>query len=102
MRIDELILSLRRGIHGCAILREVKQRLIDLEWRDPDVEIPRDDSFIPALVSGKPKANITLISAACIASYCDSDGWIVEEYPEWENPTVEWWMPIPKPPEMSE
>lgn len=81
---------------------EVEHKLIDIEWRNADYELPADDEFVLALVSGKPKANIELVDAACIASYYDSDGWIIEEYPEWENPTVKWWMPIPEPPEVCE
>lgn len=88
------------GVHGCAILREVEQKLIDIEWRNADYELPVDDKFVLALVSGKPRANIKWVDTPCIAHYYDSDGWIVEEYPDWENPTVKWWMPI-KYPEVS-
>lgn len=59
--------------------------------------LPEDDMFVLAIVSGKPTKNITFVGAYCFAEYSDG-GWIIEEYLEWENPTVTHWAPLPEPP----
>ena len=57
------------------------------------------DGLVLAQVSGKPRENITLNNALQLACYISEagEGWIVEEYPEWENPNVIAWRPLPEP-----
>lgn len=86
------------GTKGCAIIRKAIDTLYAFEWLDPAVEIPLDDSFVIAVVSGEYE-NITFDNAAEIASYDAKSGWIVEGFPSWENPNVLWWMPFPDIPE---
>ena len=86
------------GTKGCAIIRKAIDTLCAFEWLDPAVEIPPDDSFVIAVVSGEYE-NITFDNAAEIASYDAKSGWIVEGFPSWENPNVLWWMPFPDIPE---
>lgn len=86
------------GTKGCAIIRKTIDTLCAFEWLDPAVEIPPDDSFVIAVVSGEYE-NITFDNAAEIASYDAKSGWIVEGFPSWENPNVLWWMPFPDIPE---
>ena len=50
------------------------------------------------IVSGKPKRNITLDNAYELASFSVDEGWILEEWPEWEDPDVKYWIPLPEPP----
>ena len=68
----------------------VKERLSDDE---------KDGEMVLAVVSGKPHENITLCHALMTAGYFPGEGWVVNEYPEWENPTITHWMPLPEPPE---
>lgn len=68
-------------------------------WISVRDRLPDDpDDLVLASVTGKPKPNIELIGAVELAAYNVEDGWIIEEYPEWENAQVTYWMPIPEPP----
>ena len=42
--------------------------------------------------------NITLVDAIEFAEFDMSEGWILEMWPEWENPKITYWMPSPEPP----
>lgn len=69
---------------------------ISVEDRLPENSV--DGEAVLAVVSGKPHENIKLIGALMIAEYFAGEGWLVNEYPEWEEPTVTHWMPLPQPP----
>ena len=71
-------------------------------WSRPEKgELPPDAGTVIAIVSGSPTDGITLTGSYQTASYYgeDSDGWVVDEWPEWENPTVHCWQPAPEAPE---
>lgn len=72
------------------------------EWVSVEERMPEDDGDVLAIVSGYPTPNITLENVIVVAAYCGSEGWYVNEYPEWEDPTVTYWMPLPEPPEEGE
>lgn len=74
-----------------------RSKWISVKERLPDDE--KDGETVLAVVSGKPHENITLCHALMTAGYFPGEGWVVNEYPEWENPTVTHWMPLPEPPE---
>ena len=66
------------------------------EWISASERLPEPDEFVLCVVSGKHK-NITFDRAVEIA--CETEeGWSIEAYPEWENPNVTHWMPLPDPP----
>lgn len=69
---------------------------IRVDERLPDDE--RDGETVLAIVSGKPHENITLCQAIMLAGYFGEEGWLVNEYPEWERPVVTHWMPLPELP----
>lgn len=69
---------------------------ISVKERLPDDE--KDGETVLAVVSGKPHENITLCHVLMTAGYFPEEGWVVNEYPEWENPTITHWMPLPEPP----
>lgn len=69
---------------------------ISVEERLPDDEL--DGETVLAIVCGNPHENITLHSAIMTAGYFNGEGWVVNEYPEWEDPTITNWMPLPEPP----
>ena len=58
-----------------------------------------DEQFITYGTAKIMVANITLDEAMEIASHSRTEGWIVETWPEWDDPTVTYWMPLPEPPE---
>lgn len=70
---------------------------VSVKERLPDDE--KDGETVLAIVSGKPHKNITLCHALMTAGYFPGEGWVVNEYPEWENPTITHWMPLPELPE---
>lgn len=74
-----------------------RSKRISVKERLPDDE--KDGETVLAIVSGKPHKNITLCHALMTAGYFPGEGWVVNEYPEWENPTITHWMPLPEPPE---
>lgn len=74
-----------------------QQRWIPVSERLPNDE--KDGETVLAVVFGKPHENITLHCALMTAGYFSGEGWVVNEYPEWENPTITHWMPLPEPPE---
>ncbi|MBS7226467.1 MAG: DUF551 domain-containing protein [Clostridiaceae bacterium] len=86
---------------GCRLIREAVEKLCGMEWIDTKVELPPDDVTVLAIVSGEPYENITLVSVPCTGAYSESEGWMIDEFPMWENPQVSHWMPIPKLPEES-
>lgn len=60
--------------------------------------LPDDDQMVLAIVSGKPHQNVTLDSAIELATYYNTDGWVLESWPEWEKPNVTYWMSLPELP----
>ena len=91
----------RYGLHKLGWLAysypPAQQRWIPVSERLPEDE--DDGETVLAVVFGKPHKNITLHHAIMTAEYFYQGGWLVNEYPEWENPTVTHWMPLPEPPE---
>ena len=68
------------------------------DWIPVEEKLPDEyDGLVLAQVSGKPKENITLDNALELAVHIPREGWILEEYPEWEKPNVIAWQPLPKP-----
>ncbi len=87
------------SVRGCAIIRAAIEKLIDFEWIDPENELPDEYSSVLVLVSGQVSDKITFDHSYMLAYYCCEDGWIMEEFPEWENPKIHWWMLLPKEPD---
>ncbi|MGN0567113.1 MAG: DUF551 domain-containing protein [Acutalibacteraceae bacterium] len=89
------------GIHGCAIMRAAADRIEELSaspWISVKDRLPELEGVFLVIVDGKPTTTITLINAVEIAEYWRDEGWFIEAYPEWENPNITYWMPIPEMP----
>ena len=72
-----------------------KSKWIPCSERLPDLPID-----VLAVVSGTV-GNIRLVNSLEIGSFhADTvdEGWILETWPEWEDPNVTYWMPLPRPP----
>lgn len=65
-------------------------------WIPVEERLPEDDDFVLVTVTGIYNA-LTFSSAIQLASYCKDDGWFIEGYPDWENPNVSAWRPLPDP-----
>ena len=71
-------------------------------WSRPEKgELPPDAGTVIAIVSGSPADGITLMGSYQTASYFANNpaDWVIDEWPEWENPTVHCWQPAPEAPE---
>ena len=66
-------------------------------WISVKDRLPDNDDFVLVIVSGKA-GNITLDNAIELAQFSMDEGWILEMWPEWEDPKVTHWMPLPEPP----
>lgn len=74
----------------------------EFEWVPASEALPAVEMFVIAIVSGKPRFNITCTDAPCIATYHHADDrWVIEEYPLWRKPRVKYWAYIPDMPKRS-
>lgn len=95
---DKLHQAIDMAVSALRSMQETtKPGWISVKERLPDDK--KDGETVLAIVSGKPHKNITLCHALMTAGYFPGEGWVVNEYPEWENPTITHWMPLPDPPE---
>ena len=74
-------------------LREQEER----RWIPVTERLPGNDDFVLVIVCGKAGC-ITLENATELAQFSMDEGWILEMWPEWEDPKVTHWMPLPEPP----
>lgn len=73
-------------------------KMREAEWIPAAKELPRNgDECVLVQVSGRPQGNISLNNAFQLAYYDSTAGWVIEEYPEWEDADVIAWMPLPEP-----
>lgn len=71
-------------------------------WADMEHKVPLDGQLYLIIVSGKPKNNITLDHAYELATWDNFWGWVIDEWPEWEDAKVHAWAVLPDPPEEGE
>ena len=69
------------------------------EWMSVKDALPPKHESVLCIVSGKPKPNITLEDAYQLGSWNKADGWIIDEWLDWEGANVTWWMKLPEPPD---
>ena len=84
---------------GKSVLQEMSTLTPPNEWVSVEDAMPAEDELVLCIVSGKPKPNIILDEAYQLGSWNKEDGWIIDEYLDWEDANVLWWMPLPAPPE---
>ena len=69
------------------------------EWVNVEERLPEEGESVLCIVNGKPRKNITLCEAYQLGVWCKEDGWLIDEYSEWRDVEVLWWMPLPDAPE---
>lgn len=69
-----------------------------VRWIPVTERLPDNDDFVLVVASGQA-GNIRLDNAFELGQFSMSEGWILEMWPEWEDPKVSHWMPLPEPPE---
>lgn len=97
----EKIAGMYRIAAACCWEKLESQEARDDWFRPEKGELPPDAGTVIAIVSGSPVDGVALTGSYQTASYFanDSAGWVVDEWPEWENPTVHCWQPTPEAPE---
>lgn len=75
------------------ILKAIGNQWIPVEERLPE----NPDHMVLVQISGRPACNIGLENALCIAQYYPDEGWILEEYPFWDDAHPVAWMSLPEP-----
>ena len=79
-----------------------RQKAVDaatVQWIPVTERLPDNDDFVLVVASGQA-GNIRLDNAFELGQLSMSEGWILEIWPEWEDPKVTHWMPLPEPPEV--
>ena len=69
------------------------------EWVSVEDAMPPEHEPVLCIVSGKPNPNITLEDAYQLGSWNKADGWIIDEWLDWEGANVTWWTKLPEPPD---
>lgn len=77
-------------------VEELRQQQDSHRWIPVKERLPEGDEFVLATVSGIYN-NITFSSAIQLAGYCETEGWFIEGYPDWDDPDVIAWQPLPEP-----
>ena len=97
----EKIAGMYRIAAACCWEKLESQEAGDGWFRPEKGELPPDGETVIAIVSGSPADGITLNGSYQTATCYEenSAGWVVDEWPEWENPTVHCWQPAPEAPE---
>ena len=78
---------------ACIVAVDALKRV---RWIPCSERLPGLPIDVLAVVSGTV-CNIRLVNSLEIGSFHVDEGWILEMWPEWENPTVTHWMPLPEP-----
>lgn len=85
--------------HSVALMAELEER--EFPWISVNDRLPKVNPDIEVLVIASGKGgNIRLEEAYAFACYSGKDGWVLDEYPEIEDPKIDWWMPLPDAPEV--
>lgn len=71
---------------------------VALPWISVNDGLPEDEQGVLVIASGRPREHLILDNAYELATFYDGEGWLLEAYPEWENPQVTYWMPLPERP----
>lgn len=67
-------------------------------WYKPDERLPETGEGVLVIISGQPCKNITFERAKMLAEYYDGDGWVITDYPDWEDAHPELWRNLPTAP----
>ena len=88
--------SLEAYQQGKLFVEDIIRKHMAGGWIPVEERLPENDDFVLVTVTGIYNA-LTFSDAIQLASYCKGDGWFVEGYPDWENPNISAWRPLPEP-----
>lgn len=79
------------------LLLELQKEREKHRWIPVEEGLPEDpDRIVLIQVSGWPCENIELKNAIEFAIYNKEEGWILENYPDWEGAKPVAWQPLPE------
>lgn len=84
--------------HSCAIIRAARKRLEEpaaSPWISVDDRLPEDCQVVLVIANGRPREHVSLVNSYEIATFFIDEGWYLDEFPDWEQPQVTFWMPLP-------
>lgn len=90
--------GLEKKIAVCRMAIDAIREQEERRWIPVTERIADDGEQVIVVATGKPESNITLDNAIEFAEFSTDEGWILEMWPEWEDPKVTYWMPCPEPP----
>lgn len=93
---DELVERLAAYEDTGLTPEEIERLKKQHRWIPVEERLPEKDDFVLVTVSGIYN-HLTFSDALQLASYTEDDGWFIESYPEWDDPNVIAWMPLPEP-----
>lgn len=93
---DELVERLAAYEDTGLTPEEIERLKKQHRWIPVEERLPEKDDFVLVTVSGTYN-HLTFSDALQLASYTEDDGWFIESYPEWDDPNVIAWMPLPEP-----
>ena len=100
---EKIVISCKQKYVPLSLIYEILNKAPTLtppnEWVRVEDVMPPEHEPVLCLVDGKPKPNIMLEDAYQLGSWNKADGWIIDEWLDWEGANVTWWMKLPEPPD---
>ena len=78
------------------LLKELNEEQCKHRWIPVEERLPEDDTIVLLTVSGLYSC-ITFSDAIELGNLCSDGEWFIEGYPDWDDPNVTAWMPLPEP-----
>lgn len=99
-RIEKQAVEIRELRNSLAVFGQANAALRDKvpEWIPVSERLPEPKKMVLLIVNGKVK-NISFVDAYELGEFDTDEGWILEMWPEWKDPKVTHWMPLPELPE---
>ena len=93
---DELIERLAAYEDTGLTPKEIERLKEQHRWIPVEERLPEEDTIVLLTVSGLYSC-ITFSDAIELGNLCSDGSWFIEGYPDWDNPEVTAWMPLPEP-----
>ncbi len=81
--------------HALAYIRQLEAQVP--RWIPVEERLPKHDGWVLVIVNGEHGIT-TFYDAYMLARYYPADGWLIDDYENWETPDVSFWLPLPEPP----
>lgn len=78
------------------LIQMVNEERSKHRWIPVEKRLPEEDDFVLVTVNGIYN-HITFSDAIELGELCSDGTWFIDGYPDWNNPNVVAWMPLPEP-----